>query len=214
MSTDHIGSKNHPLAYEPMEVAYSEPQTPCNVENSPSYQNLVCLIEKAWNLREKDTQQALTLSQGAIQKIYSLPLEKRVAKNLQANIFRTLSYLYMRLGAYDLGLVYAFKSLEICRELALAELYVINLQILGWCYTYLGNFSEGLKPFLEALEMCQEEEHNHLKIDTLIGLSTLYYQMDDFERALKFEEEALNIFKSPDEPQKNFHSLIIWLEHT
>ena len=100
-----------------------------------------------------------------------------------------------------MGLLYAFKSLELCRELKLIESHIINLQTLGWCYTHLGTFSEGLKPFLEALELCQQEKNLPLKATTLLGLSNLYYYLENFEEALEFEEEALKLHNVLGDPQ-------------
>ncbi len=171
---------------------------------SSDYQKIIYLVENAWDLRDKDAQQALALSQSAVTKIPSLPIEKPTTKGLQAEVFKTLGYLYKRLGSYDLGLLYAFKSLELCRELELIEGCIVNLQTLGWCYTHLGNFSEGLKPFLEALELCQQKESSYLKAHTLLGLSTLYYYLESFEQALKFEEETLELYKVLDDPQGKF----------
>ncbi len=162
--------------------------------NSVVYKNIAHLIDSAWNLRDENVQQAFNLSQDALAKAHNLLLDEPAKKNLQAIIFKTLGYLYKNLGSYDLGLLYAFKSLELCRELKLTESHIINLQTLGWCHTHLGNFPEGLKPFLEALELCQQEQRLSLKAQTLLGLSTLYYYLENFEQALELEEETLELY--------------------
>lgn len=166
------------------------------VPSNSSLQAIVELVDRAWDLRDDSTHQALALNQMALAQVQSLTIEDKATKTLQAYILKAIGYLHKSLGSYNLGLIHAFKSLDLCRELQLTEAYIINLQTLGWCYTQLNNFPEGLKPFLEALELCQQKEFTYLKASTLLGLSTLYYYMESYEKALQFEEEALKLYSN------------------
>lgn len=154
------------------------------------YEKIDVLNALAWELREHDPQQAITLGQMA----GDLAGQKGYQKGL-AHSLCVLGYCNDDLGNYELALAQSSEASALFETLGDSHSQVIALGVLGTVYWRLGDYSESLECSTQALKIAEATNDRPGQAWALNIMNLGYDGSNDHTQALVILQKALLIYQ-------------------
>lgn len=151
------------------------------ISTAGSYQSL--------NQKEKALDELLQLTEGRF---------KSIKNESKAEIYRSISSLYLALGDYKVAFEHQLQVLQIKENMKDSVGMAESIYSIGTIFFYQQSYSTALEKYIEAFNILENTNQQYHKFNCLAAIGSSYEHLENYEQSLEYSKRALEMASQID----------------